>query len=232
MTNTAFKVFTIFPEMFPGPFQHSLAGTALEKGIWSLDTVNLREFGIDKHASVDDTSYGGGAGMVMRPDVIGNAFEAHYGDQRPDSLIYMTPRGKPLCQERVKKLAKCASIGVLCGRFEGVDQRVIDTWNCEEISIGDYVLSGGEPAACIMIDAIVRLLPGVMGSAESLVEESYSDGLLEYPQYTRPQVWNGQSVPEILMSGHHQKIQEWRQNQAKKITEERRPDLWKKYNAD
>jgi tRNA (guanine37-N1)-methyltransferase len=223
------KVFTIFPEMFPGPLATSLTGRALEKKMWSLEAVNLRDYTLDKHQSVDDTSYGGGPGMVFRPDVIDRAFSHYYEAKRPDALIYFSPRGAPLSQSRVKELAQTSTLGLLCGRFEGVDQRVIDAWDIEEVSIGDFILTGGELPAMVLIDACIRLLPGVIGSSDSLEEESFSKGLLEYPHYTRPSEWKGRKVPEALLSGHHEKIRAWRQNQAEEITRKRRPDLWAHY---
>ena len=220
------KVFTIFPEIFPGFLGYSLTGKALDEGKWSLETVNIRDYATDKHGSVDDTPCGGGAGMVMRPDILGRALRANYQGGR---LIYMSPRGKPLSQPLVHELAAEDNLSVICGRFEGIDQRVLDAYNVEEISIGDYVLTGGEQAAQIMLDAVIRLLPGVLGNADSTVDESFENGLLEHPQYTRPIEWEGRSVPDILLSGHHQNIAKWRKEQAIKITGERRPDLLKKY---
>lgn len=219
-------VLTLFPEMFPGPLGFSLAGRALEQGVWALESVDIRAFACDKHRSVDDTPFGGGAGMVLRPDVVHAAIQASRG---PGPLIYLTPRGLPITQERVKRLAEGPGITVLCGRFEGVDQRVLDANEAMELSLGDFVLSGGEPAAIALIDACVRLAPGVMGSEESLSEESFERGLLEYPHYTRPQVWEGREVPEVLASGHHAKIKAWRLAQAMDVTKARRPDLWRAY---
>ncbi|MBF0356390.1 MAG: tRNA (guanosine(37)-N1)-methyltransferase TrmD [Alphaproteobacteria bacterium] len=212
--------------MFPGPLGLSLAGRALERGIWALETVDIRAFACDKHRSVDDTPFGGGAGMVMRPDVLDAAITAKRG---PGPLVYLTPRGWPITQERVKALAAGPGVTVLCGRFEGVDQRVLDAHEALELSLGDFVLSGGEPAALALIDACVRLAPGVMGSEDSLSEESFERGLLEYPHYTRPQVWAGREVPEILVSGHHARIKAWRLAQAEDVTKARRPDLWRAY---
>ncbi len=223
------KVFTLFPEMFPGSLGYSITGRALQEGKWSLDAVNIRDYAFDKHKSVDDTAFGGGPGMVMRADVLDAALHANYQDARPKALIYLSPRGVPLCQDRAKDLAKCPQIGLLCGRFEGVDQRLLDVWQFEEVSIGDYVLTGGEQAAMVLIDACVRLLPGVIGCEQSLDEESFSSGLLEYPQYTRPRVWKDLEVPEILASGHHEKIARWRREQAEQLTRQRRPDLWARY---
>lgn len=224
------KVFTLFPDMFPGPLGESLVGKALQKGLWSLEAINLRDYATDKHRSVDDTSFGGGPGMVLRPDVIHAALEAHY-NIRPNTLIYLSPRGIPLTQEYVKKLANQSHLGLLCGRFEGVDQRVLDAWHIEEVSMGDFVLSGGEVPAMALLDAVVRLLPGVLGEEASLHEESFNENLLEYPQYTRPQNWQGYLVPEVLLSGHHEKIKAWRKAESEKLTRERRTDLWQRYKT-
>ena len=222
-------VITLFPEMFPGPLGISLVGQALRDGLWSLDTVNIRDFGIDRHRTVDDTPFGGGPGMVMRADVVDAAIEAVLVLAPDLPLVMTSPRGRPLTQARVRELAEGPGVTVLCGRFEGIDQRVIDRRGLEEISIGDFVLSGGEPAAIALLDACVRLLPGAIGKSESLEEESFETGLLEYPQYTRPQSWSGLDVPEILLSGHHEKIRAWRLSQAEAVTERRRPDLWRRY---
>jgi tRNA (guanine37-N1)-methyltransferase len=218
------SVITIFPDMFPGPLGLSLAGKARQNGIWSLDAVDLRDFATDRHRTVDDTPAGGGPGMVMKPDVIARAIDAVATDDRPRLL--MSPRGAPLTQRKVAALAEGPGVVVLCGRFEGVDERVIAGRNLEEVSVGDYVLSGGEVAALVLIDGCVRLLPGVMGEAGSLAEESFADGLLEYPQYTRPQVWEGQTIPEVLVSGDHAKVAAWRRAEAERLTGTRRPDLW------
>lgn len=222
------KVFTLFPEMFPGPLGLSLIGRALKNGIWSLETINIRDFAPDKHHSVDDTAFGGGPGMVLRPDVIDTALTAHY-KSRPNNLIYLSPRGIPLTQEYVKKLANQSHIGLLCGRFEGVDQRVLDVWNIEEVSLGDFILSGGDIAAMAFLDAIVRLIPGVLGEQNSLNEESFTNDLLEYPQYTKPRDWKGYTVPEVLLSGHHGKINAWRKAESEELTQKRRPDLWSRH---
>ena len=220
------SVITLFPEMFPGPLGYSLAGRALEQGLWQIETVALREFAPGPHRTVDDVPFGGGAGMVMRPDVVAHAVDAARarGPERP--AVFLAPRGRPLTQTRGAMLAAGAGVVVLCGRFEGVDQRVIEARGLEELSLGDIVLSGGEPAAIAMIDACVRLLPGVVGDPDSLTEESFAGDLLEYPHYTRPQVWEGRSVPEVLLSGHHARIRAWRQEQAERLTRCRRPDLW------
>jgi tRNA (guanine37-N1)-methyltransferase len=225
------KIFTLFPEMFPGHLGLSLSGKALEKGLWSFESFNPRAFTADLHKTVDDAPLGGGAGMVMKPDVLSRCFEAHKPLGR---LIYMSPRGKPLTQGLAQELTKESALSILCGRYEGVDQRLLDAYNVEEISVGDYVLSGGEPAAMILLDACIRLLPGVVGNDGTHDEESFSHGLLEYPHYTRPAEWTGpdgvsRKAPEILSSGHHAKVAAWRREEAEKITRERRPDLWEKY---
>ena len=215
---------TIFPEMFPGPLGLSLSGKALASGAWSLDVVDIRGFATDKHRTVDDTPAGGGPGMVMKADVLGRAIDATAADTRPRLL--MSPRGTPLTQARIEALAGDTGVVLVCGRFEGIDERVIAARGLEEVSVGDYVLSGGEIAAMALIDACVRLLPGVMGAAASGTEESFADGLLEYPHYTRPQVWEGRPIPEILTSGDHAKIAAWRRAEAERLTKARRPDLW------
>ena len=220
------RVLTLFPEMFPGPLAHSLAGRALKDGIWALETLDIRDFASDKHATVDGSPFGGGPGMVMRPDVVDAALEAAQPATRP---IYLTPRGRPLDQERVRELAEMPEITVLCGRFEGVDERVLEARNLEQISLGDFVLSGGEPAAIALVDACVRLVPGVIGAVESVEEESFEEDLLEYPHYTRPEDWQGHKVPELLLSGHHERIRTWRREAAERTTRERRPDLWSKH---
>ena len=225
------SVLTIFPEMFPGPLGVSLAGKALAAGTWSLDAIDIRGFATDKHRSVDDTPAGGGPGMVMKADVLGRAIDAvaGAGDARPRLL--MSPRGVPLTQSRVEALAAGVGVTLVCGRFEGVDERVIVARGLEEVSVGDYVLSGGEIAALALLDACVRLLPGVMGAAASGTEESFADGLLEYPHYTRPQIWEGLPIPEVLTSGDHGKIAAWRRAEAERTTRERRPDLWSRHTG-
>ncbi|MFN4282259.1 MAG: tRNA (guanosine(37)-N1)-methyltransferase TrmD [Alphaproteobacteria bacterium] len=223
------RVLTLFPEMFPGPLGHSIAGRALQDGLWKLETTDIRSFATDKHRTVDDTPFGGGASMVMRPDVIDAALESVARPGVP--TIYLSPRGKLFDQRTAQRLAEGPGVTLLCGRFEGIDQRVIDSRQLEEISLGDFILSGGEPAALALMDACVRLLPGVIGNTESLVEESFAAGLLEYPLYTRPQSWCGRAVPEVLLSGHHENIRAWRLAQAEQITRERRPDLWARYVA-
>jgi len=217
------SVLSLFPDMFPGPLGQSLAGRALENGVWSLDVTNIRDFAHDRHRTVDDTPFGGGAGMVLRPDIV-DAAVAAVADDRP--VVCLTPRGRPFSQDDARRFAAGPGIVLLCGRYEGIDQRVIEARQMQEISIGDYVLSGGELAALVLLDAIVRLLPGVMGAADSAVEESFGNGLLEYPHYTRPAEWQGRSVPEVLLSGHHGAVAAWRQAEAERITRERRPDLW------
>jgi tRNA (guanine37-N1)-methyltransferase len=223
------SVLTIFPEMFPGPLGVSLAGKALVNRIWSLDTVDIRDHAPDKHRTVDDTPAGGGPGMVMKADVLARALDAIPDDGRPRLL--MSPRGAPLTQTRVKELAQGEGAVILCGRFEGVDERLIEGRKLAEISLGDFVLSGGEPAALALLDACVRLLPGVMGEAGSATEESFSAGLLEYPQYTRPQLWEGRPIPEVLTSGDHARVAAWRQDEAERLTRARRPDLWAAYSG-
>lgn len=223
------SVLTLFPEAFPGPLGLSLAGKALERGLWSLEVLDIRDFARDKHRSVDDAPLGGGPGMVMRPDVVDTAIEAIA--DRPGPLVYLTPRGRLLDQALVREFAAEPGLRLLCGRYEGVDQRVLDAREVLEVSIGDFVLSGGELAALVLLDAVVRLLPGVMGNAESAAEESFEEGLLEHPLFTRPAVWQGRAVPEVLLSGHHEKVRRWRRAQAEEITKQRRPDLWRRYLA-
>jgi len=225
----AATVLTLYPEMFPGPLGVSLAGRALEEGKWSLETVQIRDFAIDRHKTVDDTPAGGGAGMVLRVDVLAAAVD-HALSLHPDCpVLAMTPRGKPLSQERVRALAAGPGVTVLCGRFEGFDERIFATRPVEEVSIGDIVLSGGEPAAIMLLDACIRLLPGVMGAPSSGTEESFENGLLEYPHYTRPVEWEGRTIPEVLRSGDHAKIAAWRKQRAEEDTRSRRPDLWERH---
>ena len=221
-------VLTLFPEMFPGPLGLSLAGRALGSGTWSLDAVNVRDFATDRHRTVDDTPFGGGPGMVMRPDVIDAAL-ASVTDARP--TICLTPRGRPFTQADAARFAAAPGVILLCGRYEGIDQRVIDARGLDELSIGDYVLSGGELAALVLLDATVRLLPGVMGAADSATDESFSAHLLEYPHYTRPADWSGHRVPDVLLSGHHAAVAAWRRAEAERITRLRRPDLWAAHTA-
>lgn len=222
----AATVLTLYPEMFPGPLGVSLAGRALEKEIWTLKTLNIRDFATDKHASVDDTPAGGGPGMVMKPDVLGRAIDAASEQAVDTPRLLMSPRGKPLSQERVSTLANGSGAIIVCGRFEGIDQRVIEECELEEVSIGDYVLSGGEPAAIVLLDAVIRLLPDVMGNNLSGEAESFAGGLLEYPHYTRPRSWAGRDIPEVLLSGDHGKIAAWRREHSEELTKDRRPDLW------
>jgi len=221
-------VLTLYPEMFPGPLGISLAGRALVEGRWSLDAVNIRDFATDRHRSVDDTPAGGGAGMVLRADVVASAVDAVAGDL---PVLAMTPRGRPLTQARVRELAAGPGVAVLCGRFEGFDERLFEARAIEEVSIGDYVLSGGEMGALVLLDACVRLLPGVMGAASSGDEESFESGLLEYPHYTRPQEWEGRTIPEVLRSGDHARIAAWRHARAETDTRARRPDLWERHEG-
>lgn len=229
------RVLTLFPDMFPGPLGCGLAGKGLADGIWRLESVDIREFARDKHRSVDAEPFGGGPGMVLRPDVVDAAIDAvlappqEAGAPGVGPLIYLSPRGAVLDQARVRDLAAGPGVALLCGRFEGVDQRLLEARGVEEVSLGDFVLSGGEPAALALIDACVRLLPGIIGAPESLTEESFERGLLEYPHYTRPRMWQGRAVPEVLLSGHHEDIRAWRLAEAEKVTRERRPDLWDRY---
>jgi tRNA (guanine37-N1)-methyltransferase len=225
----AATVLTLYPEMFPGPLGVSLAGRALTDGKWSLDTVQVRDFAIDKHKTVDDTPAGGGAGMVLRVDVLAAAIDHARGLHPGCPVIAMTPRGRPLTQERVRSLAAGPGVTVLCGRFEGFDERIFTGRAVEEVSVGDIVLSGGEPAAIMLLDACIRLLPGVMGAPSSGAEESFENGLIEYPHYTRPAEWEGRTVPEVLRSGDHAKIAAWRKQQAEDDTRLRRPDLWERH---
>ena len=221
------KIFTLYPEFFPGLLDIGMYRRAREKKIWSLDVVNIRDFAIDKHGSVDDKPFGGGSGMLMRPDVVNNCIEKNQND---NPIIYLSPKGDKLDTSLVKQFAQQAGINILCGHFEGVDQRVIEKNNIQEISIGDYVLSGGESAAIVVLDAILRTLPGVLGAEKSLDEETFNNNLLEYPQYTQPRNWEGITVPDVLLSGNHAEIKDWRLEQSRSITQRRRPDLWDKYN--
>lgn len=225
----AAQILTLYPEMFPGPLGQSLAGRALAERKWSCDAIQIRDFATDKHRSVDDTPAGGGAGMVMRADVLAAAVD-HALERQPQApILAMTPRGKPLTQDRVRQLAQGPGITILCGRFEGIDERLFEARDIEPISIGDYILSGGETAAIVLLDACIRLLPGVMGAASSGDEESFEAGLLEYPHYTRPPMWEGRAIPEVLRSGDHAKIAAWRKQQAEDDTRLRRPDLWERH---
>ena len=224
------QVLTLFPGAFPGMLAEGLTGKALKDRLWTCEAIDIRRFATDKHRTVDDTPAGGGAGMVMKPDVVGKALDfaakSAIGQRSDWPVIYLSPRGRPLDQRRVEKIAMGQGVTLLCGRYEGVDQRVLDAHQVEEISIGDYVLTGGEPAAQVLLDAVIRLRPGVLGNAESTAEESFSRGLLEHPQYTRPPLWEGREIPEVLLSGHHARIAEWRADQSQRLTRERRPDLW------
>ena len=224
------KIFTLYPEFFPGPFDKGIYGNALKKKIWNIKIVSIRDFAKDKHKTVDDTPYGGGSGMVMRADVIANSLDNNL--EKNEKVYYLSPRGKLLTQEIAKKISKEKSLNILCGHFEGIDQRVIDNRNIEEISIGDYVISGGETASYVVLDSVLRLLPGVLGNEDSIVYESFENGLLEYPQYTKPQIWQKNKVPEVLLSGDHAKIKHWRLSQSEAITRDRRPDLWQKYKKN
>jgi tRNA (guanine37-N1)-methyltransferase len=216
------SILTLFPAIFPGPLGQSLAGRALETGAWSLEVVNIRDFAVDRHRTVDDTPFGGGAGMVLRPDIV-DAAVGSVADERP--VVCLTPRGRRFTQSDAQRFAAGPGVVLLCGRYEGIDQRVIDHRQMQELSIGDYVLSGGELPALVLLDSIVRLLPGVMGTADSAMEESFAHGLLEYPHYTRPAEWQGRRVPDVLLSGHHGAVAAWRQAESERITRERRPDL-------
>ncbi len=221
-------VFTLYPDLFPGPFSEGLYGKALDKKIWDLQKVNIRDYANDKHKTVDDTSYGGGSGMLIKPDVIARALDKN--TKKGEKIIFLTPRGKVFNHECAKKFSQEKIINIICGHFEGIDQRVIDSRNIEEISIGDFILSGGETASYVFLDAILRLIPGVIGNENSITEESFGNDLLEYPQYTKPQIWEEKSVPDVLLSGDHAKIKDWRLSQSEAITRDRRPDLWQKYN--
>ncbi|MGL5784546.1 MAG: tRNA (guanosine(37)-N1)-methyltransferase TrmD [Alphaproteobacteria bacterium] len=229
-------VLTLFPELFPGPLGASIIGEALEKGLWGLDVLNIRDFALDKHQTVDEPAFGGGPGMVMRPDVLDLAIEAglrclpETKPAKTPAMIYLSPRGQTLSQKSVTEWVESdMPLVLLCGRYEGVDQRILDARGFQEVSLGDFVLAGGELAAMALLEACVRLIPGVLGTGASLEEESFSQGLLEYPHYTRPRTWEGMEVPEVLLSGHHGKIKAWRQAQAEKLTQTRRPDLWTRY---
>ena len=222
------QVFTLYPDFFPGPLDKGLYGKAMEKKIWDLKTVDIREYALDKHKTVDDTPYGGGSGMLLKPDVVAKSLDANI--KNGEKIFYLSPRGKVFNQNMAKEISKENKVNLICGHFEGIDQRVLDNRKIEEISIGDFVLSGGESASYVFLDAILRLIPGVIGNEESKNEESFENGLLEYPQYTKPQIWEEKSVPNVLLSGDHAKIKDWRLTQSKAITRVRRPDLWQKYN--
>ena len=224
------RIFTLYPEVFPGLLNKGLYGKALSEKKWKLETINIRDYAIDKHKTVDDTPYGGGSGMLIKPDVLANSLDENINHD--EKIIYLSPKGKLFNQEKAKLLSTEKSINLICGHFEGVDQRVIESRNIEEISVGDFVLSGGETAAFILLDAILRLIPGIIGNKESVNEESFENGLLEYPQYTKPQIWEEKSVPNVLLSGDHAKIKDWRLSQSEAITRDRRPDMWQKYKKD
>ena len=224
------RIFTLYPEVFPGPLNKGLYGKALSEKKWKLETINIRDYAIDKHKTVDDTPYGGGSGMLIKPDVLANSLDENINHD--EKIIYLSPKGKLFNQEKAKLLSTEKSINLICGHFEGVDQRIIESRNIEEISIGDFVLSGGETAAFILLDAILRLIPGIIGNKESVNEESFENGLLEYPQYTKPQIWEEKKVPNVLLSGDHAKIKGWRLSQSEAITRDRRPDMWQKYKKD
>ena len=224
------QIFTLYPEIFPGPLAKGLYGKALTKKLWNLSVVNIRDAAIDKHKTVDDTPYGGGTGMLLKADVLANSLDQKI--KNGERVFYLSPKGKKFDQKLAKDLSKEKSISLICGHFEGVDERVLTTRNIEEISIGDYVLSGGETAALVVLDSILRLLPGVLGNDKSLNDETFENGLLEYPQYTKPQIWEEKPVPEVLLSGDHNKIKDWRLSQSEAITRVRRPDLWQKYKKN
>ena len=224
------QVFTLYPEVFPGPLSKGLYGKALSKKLWNLNIVNIRDAAEDKHKTVDDTPYGGGSGMLLKPDVLAKSLDQN--EVKGGRIIYLSPRGKKFDQNYARELSDEKSISLICGHFEGVDERVLATRNIEEISIGDYVLSGGESAAYVVIDSILRLLPGVLGNENSKLDETFENGLLEYPQYTKPQIWEEKAVPDVLLSGDHNKIKHWRLSQSEAITRDRRPDLWEKYKKN
>ncbi len=224
------QVFTLYPEVFPGPLSKGLYGKALSNKLWNLDVINIRDAATDKHKTVDDTPYGGGTGMLLKADVLAKALDQKI--KKGERVFYLSPKGKKFDQKLAQELSKEKSLSLICGHFEGVDERVLTTRNIEEISIGDYILSGGETAALVILDSILRLLPGVLGNDKSSVDETFENGLLEYPQYTKPQIWEEKSVPEVLLSGDHKKIKDWRLSQSEAITRVRRPDLWQKYKKN
>ena len=224
------RIFTLYPEIFPGPLNKGLYGKALSNKIWNLDIINIRDSAEDKHKTVDDTPFGGGSGMLIKPDVLASSIDQHVN--KSEKIFYLSPKGKLFNQKTAKSLSKERCVNLICGHFEGVDQRLLETRNIEEISIGDYILSGGETAAFVIVDSILRLIPGILGNEESVHEESFENGLLEYPQYTKPQLWEEKNVPDVLLSGDHSKIKDWRLSQSEAITRDRRPDLWQKYKKD
>ena len=224
------RIFTLYPEIFPGPLNKGLYGKALSNKIWNLDIINIRDSAEDKHKTVDDTSFGGGSGMLIKPDVLARSIDQHIN--KSEKIFYLSPKGKLFNQETAKSLSKEHCINLICGHFEGVDQRLLETRNIEEISVGDYILSGGETAALIIIDSILRLVPGILGNEKSIYEESFENRLLEYPQYTKPQLWEEKNIPDVLLSGDHSKIKDWRLSQSEAITRDRRPDLWEKYKKN
>ena len=224
------KIFTLYPDFFPGILSKGIYGRAIEKSLWNLDVINIRDYAKDKHKTVDDAPYGGGEGMVLKPDVVAKALDQNL--KKNEKIIYLTPKGKTFDQNKAKKFLNEKKINILCGHFEGIDQRVIESRGIEEISIGDYILSGGETAAYVILDSILRLVPGVLGNENSYKDESFENGLLEYPQYTKPQIWEKTPVPEVLLSGDHSKIKDWRLSQSEAITRDRRPDLWQKYKKN
>ena len=224
------RIFTLYPELFPGPLGNGLCKKAIEKKLWSLEIINIRNYATDKHKTVDDTPFGGGSGMVMRADVIANSLDKNIAD-KDEPIIYLSPKGKKFDQTYAKKIMN-KNVNIICGHFEGVDQRLLETRNIEEVSIGDFVLSGGEIGAFVVIDTIVRLIPGVLGNSDSLTEETFEKDLLEYPQYTKPQKWEEKEVPEVLLKGDHKKIKDWRLAQSEDITRRRRPDIWEKYKKN
>tara|TARA_A100001011_G_scaffold501_1_gene609 strand:- start:1191 stop:1877 length:687 start_codon:yes stop_codon:yes gene_type:complete len=224
------QLFTLYPEIFPGPLNKGLYGKAIKKKLWNLNVINIRDSALDKHKTVDDTPYGGGNGMLLKSDVLANSIDQNVN--KGDRIFYLSPKGKIFDQTLAKELSKQKSFSLICGHFEGVDERVLATRNIEEISIGDYILSGGETAALVVLDSVLRLLPGVLGNDKSVSEETFENGLLEYPQYTKPQIWEEKSVPDVLLSGDHSKIKDWRLSQSEAITRVRRPDLWQKYKKN
>ena len=224
------QVFTLYPEVFPGPLSKGLYGKALSNKLWDLKVINIRDSANDKHKTVDDNPYGGGTGMLIKPDVLAKSIDQNI--EMGERIFYLSPKGKKFDQKLAQDLSKEKSVALICGHFEGVDERVLNTRNIEEISIGDYILSGGETAALVVLDSILRLLPGVLGNEKSSMDETFENGLLEYPQYTKPQIWEEKSVPEVLLSGDHNKIKDWRLSQSEAITRDRRPDLWQKYKKE